>query len=219
MATITIPRSQIADVRTGDVIVAIDGHPTRRQLTVQAPYTRLAYGAHGVRLVNPLGTATEWVLYPDTQVEENITVERRDVAPATPMVPAAAPAPVAPKPQRRTKHGLTLVGGAGYWVTQDGRYVVQINDGYLTFCDEAHPVRFTPKLRAEVLRRPHLYPDAVFPASTGARGYRCPGGAEHSYERAVIHDNEVGDYPVWSEGSGGYDGVDDAWAALAAHLA
>src|SRR5436305_11132126 len=106
MSTVTITRRRVTrDVRRGDTLVAVDGRPLPHPARVTA-----RPDARGVvPLRNPLGTAVEWRLYPDSQVERDITVERPEPRPAVRYVDGVR---------------LTRTGHHGGWVTDDRRYEV-----------------------------------------------------------------------------------------------
>lgn len=78
--------------------------------------------------------------------------------------------------------GLLLVSdGKGHWATADGRSGVQREYG-LTTCDGPHPIRLSPSVRSTILAQTAAYPyEASWAAIRGAKGYRCPGNAEHPY--------------------------------------
>lgn len=340
MSTLTLSRHQADRLRVGDRIVAIDGRPLDTEMEVAATFRRIFGKTSGVPLVNPLGTDTRWVLYPDSQVEATLLVERVEVVPAAPMgtstpgtaswashgrvEPAeAAPEPIADspavaerraklderlrnlakavssgasnpplikragriadeiadehpdlaqrlrtalttrweglgnrydkihairkelatrplaepipapakqwKPQRQTRYGLTLVGGNGYWETEDGRYVVQYDDEFLTECEEPHPVRLgragTERLRRLLAEHGERWfvsrhgpgQAALDALRQGKRGYYCPGGEEHTYGMWAAWRGDAN----WDDliSGGRYETRDEAWAALASYLA
>lgn len=75
----TVPAARLlSDLLPGDRILAIDGHDLRQPREVEAVPVGTFYGGpDGVRIVNALGTSTEWMLYPGNV--EQVTIER-DVA-------------------------------------------------------------------------------------------------------------------------------------------
>lgn len=78
MSTLTIARDRIVDdIRPGDYITGIDGTPLPHRLLV-AGWGEVANRnqAGGIELCNRLETETEWYLYPDSHVAEEITVLR-----------------------------------------------------------------------------------------------------------------------------------------------
>jgi hypothetical protein len=102
MSTATLTRSQLDQLQPGDVITTIDGHQLPRQLTVERALDAVNdTGTRGIRVANPLRTATEWVIYPG-QVHEAITVERPE-----------------PKPKRRATR---TVGGVTFTHHEDGAW-------------------------------------------------------------------------------------------------
>lgn len=117
MSTLTLKRHQLTQLRKGDRIVAIDGR--------EVAHTVKENGAR-IELVNPTGSGVEWVLYPDTQVQSTVTIERKDRR--------------SPAFQRRTRYGLSLYSRNGGWETLDGQYRIQEEEA-ITFCDAPHPVR------------------------------------------------------------------------------
>jgi hypothetical protein len=83
MSTLTIPRDRLFDeLREGDRITAIDGDtlPEPRQVAVVRVRPNQLDRYDAVGLVNPLNSGVEWNLYPDAQVERDVTVERADPA-------------------------------------------------------------------------------------------------------------------------------------------
>lgn len=218
MTALTIPGRRLRDlVRPGDRIVAIDGSAKEPPLIVHGdPFQR----AGAIRLVNPLGTATVWNLYPDTQVRDEVVVERDEPERTTPEpLPAELPAN---SPHRLAVRSLPggvrlLSDGDGFWASDDGRWQVHVNDGYLTECENPHPVRLTAALAKAVRENPNLFPEEAQEAVWGVRpGYRCPGGHEHSYSLWVVWDETRGDY--LGGDAGGFTTFTDAYRALVRHL-
>lgn len=163
MKTLTISRDRIVDdIRPGDYIVALDGRDLPHPLLV-AGWGEVAdrNRAGGIALRNRLDTATEWNLYPDSQVAETITVERhrderggievvtRPVQGETARVfaqaaPSAPETPAQPKPKRtvrRTRYGLTMVCLDGNWRVEDDHSQGLIEVFAYTICEGDHPVR------------------------------------------------------------------------------
>ena len=94
------------------------------------------------------------------------------------------------------RYGTPLVRQPnGVYLTEDGRYEVTSDDGYLTWCDSPHPVK------------------------TGRRsGYYCEGGEQHTYTRWHIWDLEEDEY-AFGDSPGEYDTFKDAAEALTQYLA
>lgn len=76
MSTLTVTADRLfTDLRAGDQITAIDGHRLPAPREVAMPRVATYYGGpEAVRLVNALGSGTEWNLYPGNV--EVVTVER-----------------------------------------------------------------------------------------------------------------------------------------------
>jgi hypothetical protein len=88
MQTLTIPAAQIAKVRRGDKIIAIDGRRARYTYTVTAGLAQVGVGtAQGIAMQLPDGRTAN--LYPDTHVSESVTIERATKATAGDRVEAA----------------------------------------------------------------------------------------------------------------------------------
>lgn len=200
MSTLTIPRDRLfAELREGDRITAIDGTelPEPREVLVVRvrPYATDRHDA--VALVNPHASGVEWNLYPDSQVDRDVTIERAELAPQPPV-------PTQPRMTRRTRHGLTLtnnrpVEGGRYlrgWETEDRQY--EIARGWaMTYCDGPHPRRW--KDDQGVLHTGYCHGDEEHPYIVGwvISGPQIPGV------------REIGEpHPTF----------DDAWAFLAAAL-
>lgn len=85
MPTLTIAAADLTDLRPGDRITQIDGHDLARTVTGHR-------GDGAVRLANPLGSGTDWALYPD-QVQDGVTVHRsglqydHPIGPELPVIP------------------------------------------------------------------------------------------------------------------------------------
>jgi hypothetical protein len=180
MSTATLTRSQLDQLQPGDVITTIDGHQLPRQLTVERALDAVNdTGTRGIRVANPLRTATEWVIYPG-QVHEAITVERPE-----------------PKPKRRatrTVGGVTFTHHEdGAWRTDDGRFEIG-TDRFLTLCYDPHPVFISKEDRhylrtltfRDVVGEPTEF--AWHAVRDGRRGYHCEGNAEHYYTGWVAWD-------------------------------
>jgi hypothetical protein len=112
------------------------------------------------------------------------------------------------------KYGTPLVRQAeGHYLTEDGRYEVACQD-YDTWCDDPHPVK---------LPRDKWFMDGDFD-SRGRwvqklkKGYRCEGGAEHSYKCWHIWDIEAQDY-AFGDGPGAYETFREAAESLTRELA
>lgn len=120
--TLTLGRADLAQVRRGDRVTAIDGRPAGpyRVTGRYAPVT--AGGAQGIPMVRTDNGIT-LNLYPDTHVERHITIERT--------VRAAT----------RTVGGVRFTYDGEQWHPDGSRYVVSYEDAGVTTCEQAHPVR------------------------------------------------------------------------------
>lgn len=95
------------------------------------------------------------------------------------------------------RYGTPLVRQPnGVYLTEDGRYEVTSDDGYMTTCDNPHPVR----------------------GKKYERSYYCEGGEEHYYTRWHIWDLEAGEY-AFGDGPGAYETFREAAEALTRELA
>lgn len=104
MSTITITGGNLADLRPGDIVIALDGHTLREPRKVGAMLGPVAPGVDGVRLDVP-GSSVEHVLYPGRH--ETLTIERARVRRfSTPKAAAKA---------WGTAHGIVNTGGSLYW--------------------------------------------------------------------------------------------------------
>lgn len=101
------------------------------------------------------------------------------------------------------KYGTPLVRQPnGVYLTEDGRYEVTSDDGYLTTCDNPHPVRGKKGWGAQPNRQ----------------GYYCEGGADHYYTCWHIWDLELDDY-AFGDSPGAYETFKEAAEALTRELA
>lgn len=111
------------------------------------------------------------------------------------------------KPRKRVVNGITLIGTAGEYKTEDGRYRVFEDTEFLTSCDEPHPVR---------LKRSEWTSEWSY--ETGqmevTKGYQCPGGETHNYTRWSIWDDVEDDY-AFDDGPGAYLTLAEAGYGLA----
>lgn len=81
--TLTVPASEIATLRKGDRIIAIDGKRKVHTYTVTASLGRVGIGtALGIAMQLPDGRPVN--LYPDTHVTESVTIEREEATTRTP---------------------------------------------------------------------------------------------------------------------------------------
>lgn len=186
MTTLTIPRDRLAaDLKPGDRIVAIDGRPAAHEVT------EAARPSGGIPMRNQLvgdGTGSVWALYPDTQVERDVTIER---APEPRKAATAKPR----RERRWTRYGLTLVTGRprNPWETEDGAY--SLSQGWaMTFCDGPHPMRWKDD-------------DGITHT-----GY-CHGDKEHPYVVGWVIDGPQ--IPGVRELAEPHETFDEAWAFLA----
>ncbi|MDA3145789.1 hypothetical protein JSO19_00150 [Leucobacter sp. UCMA 4100] len=76
MKEITV--TQLAELRVGDVLTALDGKPYKRPLTVANSLGPIEPGSpvHGVRFVAPVGSEIEWVFYPSQIDGHTMSVSR-----------------------------------------------------------------------------------------------------------------------------------------------
>lgn len=198
MPTLTLP---VREVRKGDVITAVDGYAL--------PETRTALDGYvtdhtGVPVRNEAGGPAEWWMYEGNH--EAVTVEREEPN---------------PRPQRKARRsvvpGVWIVAeGDGRWVSEDGRWSIERDDGNVTECQGPHPVRLTRDMIDSARREPtRLGSDAILSlAGRDARGYLCPGMQEHTYTTWGVWDVERDDYL----GSSGNRSFTEALELLAAHL-
>lgn len=217
----TLTADHLDRLQPGDIIIAIDGEDLDRPVTVEAALG--ATGVPGVKLAPAHPSAVEWYLYP-AMVGDSVTVQRGEVA--------------APRRERRKvtirKYGVPLVrDGHGAYRTEDGRYEVQLNDGYESECDAPHPVRIGREMYLLVssalngsadqaardafhfVERWYGWP-YLRAVRAGRDGYLCPGGATHFYSKWVVWDNKIDDYLGGSAEV--FDRFGDAARSLTRHL-
>lgn len=103
------------------------------------------------------------------------------------------PEPVKPKRKAtRIFHGVRFVHqDDGSWLTEDGQFVVALEDGFMTDCEDEHPVRITQDMKdrfnADLARigdnatmsRWGITPYLAI--KQGKKGFMCPGGEDHTY--------------------------------------
>lgn len=146
MSTLTLARADAGLLEPGDVVVAIDDRPLRRPLTVESRgLVHVAYDTQGVRLVNPLGTDTEWVLYPDTQVERTLTVQRVD--------PQVLPCPRCGQPVSRmtATSAMPHLTGPGTWCERSTKPAAELNPAPAESTPvEPEPAPLSPAERADL---------------------------------------------------------------------
>lgn len=183
-STLTLTLDQLA---AGDVIVAIDDRKLDIPVVVASPLG--ATGVAGVETFydSPAGVAR--YLYRDV-VSRAVTVEREPEQ----EIPAAKPArKTRRKPAKVVirRHGIPLERGEdSIYRTEDGRYEILLNPGYITLCEAPHNVR------------------------AGEGSYRCPGNIEHEYSRWVIWDTVTDDYLLGADG--GFDTFGEAARVVSA---
>lgn len=103
------------------------------------------------------------------------------------------------------KYGTPLVRQPnGVYLTEDGRYEVTSDDGYMTTCDNPHPVRGRKLGYGGVL--------------SSRQGYYCEGGETHYYTRWHIWDLKLDDY-AFGDSPGEYETFKEAAEALTRELA
>lgn len=120
MITLTLAPAELAQVRTGDLVTAIDGRPVSFKVTGR--YGPVNGGPPGIPL-RRTDNGIRLHLYPDTHVERTITVER-PVRTAT-----------------RTVDGVRFTRDGDQWSAAAGRYVVSYEEAGVTTCEQPHPVR------------------------------------------------------------------------------
>jgi hypothetical protein len=115
--------------------------------------------------------------------------------------------------RKMTRHGVTVVGGGGFYVTLDGRFEVVKVDDFETSCDEPHPVK---------LPREKWFMDGDYDSrgrwvTKLKKGYRCEGGGTHFYVAWHIWDRQNGWDGEYAEGTGPgeFDTFDEAMRDLA----
>lgn len=119
---------------------------------------------------------------------------------------------------RRTIAGLRVISqGSGHWATEDGRFEIRLGYDGVTYCDEAHPMKLTAGLIADIKERPHLYPpEASWAVRIGKHGYLCPGSEEHILPDAwQVWDTVKDDY---LDNEPHYDSFADAVESLSCWL-
>ena len=72
--------SRLAELRKGDVLMALNGKPYVKPLTVADELAPIAPGSpvSGVRFVPPVGSEIEWVFYPDQLDGQRMTIKRNE---------------------------------------------------------------------------------------------------------------------------------------------
>jgi hypothetical protein len=189
MLTTTIPTAQ---AQVGDVITHVDGHSVGvRTLTViatLAPVSDDPFAPAGVKLAST--TTVEHFLYPDTT--RKITVQRDVAAPRKAVTRTVEGVKFTRVANTRTDDGFA-------WVSEDGRLEVGRHEVHNP-CQEAHPVRITAKLAAEVrtaLVHDHASEYAtelVWAVQQRKAGYLCPGQEDHSTLAWGIWDLQADDW-------------------------
>lgn len=118
------------------------------------------------------------------------------------------------KSRKMTRHGVTVHGGSGFYVTPDGRFEVVKVDDFETSCDDPHPV----KLPREKWFTAGDYDSRGRWVTKLKKGYLCEGGETHFYVAWHIWDHKSGWDGDYAEGTGpGYfDTFGDAMRELAA---
>ncbi|MFD8654975.1 hypothetical protein [Streptomyces mirabilis] len=172
-------------VRPGDLLTAI-GHITLTPMTIdREPVAgELTTTLH---LQAPKGSSIEWQRYIEPGVQ--VTVDRPEPKAA---VQAKRKREVT-YPRRVRFHGVPLLQqykGEQYYLTEDGRYAVQYDEGYITECEVPHPVRYSKEI-VEAAFTDGYTPGYSLPwearqqirydVNQGRMGYYCEGGAEHTY--------------------------------------
>lgn len=103
------------------------------------------------------------------------------------------------------RYGTPLVRQPnGVYLTEDGRYEVTSDDGYMTTCDNPHPVRGRKLGYGGVL--------------SSHQGYYCEGNADHYYTRWHIWDWELDEY-AFGDSPGAYETFGEAAQELTRELA
>lgn len=117
------------------------------------------------------------------------------------------------KSRKMTRHGVTVHGGSGFYVTPDGRFEVVKVDDFETSCDDPHPV----KLPREKWFTAGDYDSRGRWVTKLKKGYRCEGGETHFYVAWHIWDHKSGWDGDYAEGTGpgSFDTFDDAMSELA----
>lgn len=121
------------------------------------------------------------------------------------------------KTRKLTRHGVTVVGGGGFYTTLDGRFEVVKVDDFETCCDEPHPV----KLPREKWFMSGDYDSRGRWVQKMKKGYHCEGGGTHFYVAWHIWDTKArnfnghfeGDYAAGT-GPGFFDTFGDAMLEL-----
>lgn len=111
------------------------------------------------------------------------------------------------------RHGVSVVGGGGFYTTLDGRFEVVKVDDFETWCDEPHPV----KLPREKWFMSGDYDSRGRWVQKLKKGYHCQGGREHFYTAWHIWDNGTrghgGDYATGT-GPGSFTTFNEAMEEL-----
>lgn len=185
--------------RVGDRLTGIDGVTIKPMKIDQMPVA-WDNGTTVLHLEAPKGSQIEWQRYLDPG--QTVTVER-----AEPQGEARAPRAKREVryPRSVRLHGVRLLQqyqGEQYYLTEDRKYAVQYDEGYMTECDGPHPVRYSPKVIAHALSNKggtdtefsatmnmswELRQQIRYDLSQGRKGYLCPGGKEHSYGMWELH--------------------------------
>lgn len=197
-ATMLILRPDVLRLKRGDLIVAVDGQVLAKPHEVaHRPVVR----TDPIRLVNQLGSGTEWNLYLDL-IGSGLTIER----------------PVVDRVIIRTIKGVKFRNrGHGHWETLDGRFEVLLMEDFETECLAAHPVRF-PRDGYTKEQLGGLDYEIRWAYLDGKGGYLCPGYQPHTYSRWQVWDNSTGDY-AFDSGPGAYVTFKDAAEDLADEIA
>jgi hypothetical protein len=175
VATLTLSSDRYSELRPGDVITALDGHPLPEPALVTATLRPIGGGTAMGVLLQPVGS-TERYLYQDSLCV--VTVERPEPG---------------PKPKRmgtRIVDGVRFTSdGQGTWTA--GPWSIAEDDA-LTTCENPHPVKLTPALVewARVNPGQRGATEIQWAAARHARGYVCPGHATHLYRAGwiALHD-------------------------------
>lgn len=90
----------------------------------------------------------------------------------------------------------THMAGRAWWKMDDETYV-EVGGSWrieatqmASYCEDEHPVKITPKVRAEIRSEPQFFPSSAKDAlANRKRGYLCPGGMEHVHVEWIAHDD------------------------------